>query len=619
MNTQKKILKLIKNKDIRQFLFFLVKHPISIKSLNVRNNKMPPYLTEYKLINNRDNVSACSIKKINFPGMVRESNKFTLLDDDFIKIRLAGIDDKINLKNVEWEKCYLDPEDVASLHRFFWLYRIIWENKVVDNPEINKKIKEIIYSWIDVIEKMDKKDVHSEVWQTYSVVERLINWVIVLGLTEVEDDNDKKIVESIIRQLEHIQDNFEYYGDYFTSNHFCNNGRGLYICGAILGIECFSLLGKRIIVDMLEKIVPDNRFLREGSVHYQFLITKWICDCLWIAKNFDDNDFADWLEHRLKGLLNGCEYFLLYSEQKVTIPFIGDISPDLVPDWLMGVPYVAKYLLFGKMYNLPFSQKGYHSMIPQAQNMLAFDECINNSSIKGNNDWQKICLNDFIVYAHVNNSLYPNNLTGHFHHDSGSFVAYFKNIPLFIDRGRVNYMVDGVGSHMKNYYGHNLFVIDGFNPEPDMRAFYTRDFLNYYIGASPVIRENNGKIIMTMYGGKWIKGIKYHRRIIKITHTSIVVQDSVEGNGLHNGFILFHLPNFWNVTEEDGNIKLENNFNVLMIRSNSCDFKICSNEQNIEHYGYSSNEYGKLNPCISIRANVRFKVSCNITTIIEKI
>ncbi|MBO6244132.1 MAG: hypothetical protein J6O41_06190, partial [Clostridia bacterium] len=137
---------------------------------------MPPYLIEYKLINNRDNVSACSIKKINFPGMVRESNKFTLLDDDFIKIRLAGIDDKINLKNVEWEKCYLDPEDVASLHRFFWLYRIIWENKVVDNPEINKKINEIIYSWIDVIEKKDKKDVHSDVWQTYSVVERLINW-----------------------------------------------------------------------------------------------------------------------------------------------------------------------------------------------------------------------------------------------------------------------------------------------------------------------------------------------------------------------------------------------------------------------------------------------------------
>lgn len=617
MSKINKVIKLLKNRDVRSFALYTLRHPGTMFSRE-SVSPLPSFLGETDIVRPDElKLDEYSIRKLTFPGILQDKADSELFGNKIIKIRLAGIEDQIDIEHIEWLKEYTDPEDVAAFHRFFWLYRLIWENGVSNNHEINATIKRIICSWIDTVESKDKSQVHSEVWQTYSVVERLISWVTVLGLTEAEQDKDKKIIESIIRQLDHIHKNFEYYGEEFTSNHFCNNGRGLYVCGTVLGIEEYVKLGKKIITNMIEKIVPDNTFLREGSVHYQFLITKWMCDCLWIARECGDVGFEKWLEPRLIGLTKGCRYFLIKGKDGWQIPLIGDISPDLIPNWIIGVPWVAEYLVSGRRGTEIPNTIGYHSFIKCCED-TSYNVQNEVIQCEGNNDWQKIEINPFVVFVHVNNSLFPNNLTGHFHHDSGAFVAYYEGLPLFIDSGRVNYDPEGAGIWMKSYLGHNLFCVDGCNPEPDMRSFYTKEFLNSYLGETPNAERNGNSITASVYGGNRIKGMDIHQRRIEVNKDSIIIEDHIEGHGSHEGVICFHIAEGWKLIETDGAIRMENDTYQFSIKSDECSLRSCSDKDGF-FYGNCSDEYGKLKHCVPILGKIRFDAPYTITTWIERI
>ena len=617
MRSINKIFSLIKNKDVISYFLFTLLHPFTIFSGKTVNSSHS-YISKDGLVNIDDIRSDYTIRKLRFPCRVVVKNDIGFFDNPTTRIHLAGVDDNVDNKSIDWLKLYSDPEDIAAFHRFIWLYRIIWENGICSCTAANNWVKSMVYSWISSVESKDKKTVHPEVWQTYSVVERIVNWTIILGLTEVEDDKDEEIVSSIIRQLDYIQRNLEYYGDEFTGNHFCNDGRGLYICGTVFGIKEFAELGKTIIKDMLPKIAPDSTFLREGSTHYQFLVTKWICDCFWIARECGDEVFANWLKPFLVGLAEGCRFFMIIGKDVTTIPLIGDISPDLDPKWIIGAPMVADFMLSGSVKNEFPDSKGFHSIIFRQK---ANSKCISERSlIDGNKEWKKLDLEGFEIFAHVNNLIYPNNLTGHFHHDSGSLVAYYNGLPLLIDSGRVNYIQTGAGMWMRSCFGHNLFIIDGYDPEPDMRSFFSKDFLDIYTPNAPEIKKSGSKITTIVYGGERIKGIYCHKRDIEVVDDSIVVQDSIEGHGVHKGCIVFHIDKMWDVKEENGIIQLSNGLCQFEIKSEGIAFRVGTNNIDEDSYfGYYSDKYGSICQCSSIIGSVCFDAPFMVKTQIKRI
>lgn len=604
-----RLFSLLKNKDVRSFALYACGHQKAILNRKAIES-LPTYLSQEDFVKTEKIKTDYCIKKLNFPTD-KLTEKLSISPDknsakpqgsasisNFFAgktiIHLAGSDDEIDINNTDWLKTYGDPEDVAAFHRFFWLYRLIWENRIENDSQINNKIKAIIYSWIDTVESKDKSEVHSEVWQTYSVVERLISWLTVLGLTELTADYDKKIISSIIRQLDHIQNNFEYYGEKFTSNHFCNDGRGLYICGTVLGIDEFSDLGKKIIQNMLPKILPDDIFLREGSTHYQLLITKWMADCYWIATECGDTEFADRIRAKLPNLAAGCQYFMVKSESGFQYPLMGDISPDLTPEWLLDT-------YFNKGNDI---------------SRLA-SKCQNKAD--GSNDWKRSDSESFTVLSHVNNSLYPNNLTGHFHHDSGSIAAFYKGIPLLIDCGRVNYVPSDAGLWMKSYHGHSICCIDGYDPELDMRTFYSDDFLKSYAGKAPTISKTKNAISTLVFAGKRIKGIDSHKRTIELANDAMTIIDFIDGRGSHEATLLFHVDACWQATAKEDKIELSNGKQQLVIKTDKCQLRICENNESKSFYGLRSREYGALEQCTSIIGIVKFDAPCTITTLIERL
>lgn len=610
----KKLLRVLKDKDTFAFLKYACRHPASL----VRGRHkagVPGYLND--LLEQTGHI--CSgpdfdeVQLAEIPVKLMTPNT-SLPDWDIWNIRLAGTEIQIDIHAISWEQQFDDPEDNDAFHRFLWLYQIVAENIREENRDrFLDCIREIICSWIDDVETRDKKDVCSQAWSTYTVAERVSSWAMLLAVCSRGPFLDRKIIRSIAGQLDFIREHFEYFGERFTGNHLTNNGRGLYIAGTLLGLDHYADIGKKILLQEYDRVVTDGYFLREGSVHYQFLYTKWFADVYWTAAACSDDAFAEEISRRLERLSAGCRYFLFKNPLRGwDIPYIGDISPDLRPQWLAGVPWAVQYLLHQNTFcDLP-KENGYHTFFlgngtetGQAGDVEQID------IVPHPRDWGHIRSGKWEIFAHVNHSMYPNNLTGHFHHDSGGFVLNYNGIPLFTDCGRVSYFLDGTAAMQRNYTGHNLTAVDGRNPEIDMRAFYPEKFLSDYAGPAPRIKYKDRVLKMEVYGAERIRGIQKISRTISLKDNSVMIKDIIHGTGKHEITAWYHVPEHFRVTLVDGAVRLSGHRQRFLVR-----FSICPDRLEMMPGSFSS-AYGKESLCSTVIYRKKAKVPFELRTEIK--
>ena len=499
------------------------------------------------------------------------------------EIKLASVRLKIG-KNINWRYEFKDNEDVAALHRFIWLYNetIIRLENNFSKAKIHSQIIGWIISWIEAHSVSDVEKFHAEVFQTYTVGERIVNWLYALSVTS--DDNElkqTKIYNSIVEQTQYICENLEYYGDKFTGNHLLENGKAIYIAGMALDIDKYKKIGKEIILNERKRILINAGFLREGSIHYQFLITKNFVDIYWTAQQFGDLKLQLELASNLKAMAQACKYFQIENSQGVkSIPYIGDISPDYRPDWIIETPQIAEGLLNKSKPDISNRNIGYHSLFFRLGNKYLPKCSFEKNDFYNLDDWGKIDNNNWILFAHVNRSLYPNNLTGHFHHDTGAIVLYYKGICVLCDCGRKTYELTKRGRRDKGIEAHCGIMIDAIQPEPDMRTFYSDEFLKKYVPEKPRIKQTENFMEIYLSGYNRLKDIKEVKRIIWVKENYVKIIDSFKGSGKHAIKLFFHV---------DGNVqKLSNGFSVKI---NGEEFSITFNYK-MKHIGmvYGSNE-----------------------------
>lgn len=536
MNQVGKIIKYLQNKDVRKFLGYSVFHPQTIKERFSEQGNM--YFTQIA-----DSIDYGECKKKaqlrSIPLPLSKNDKRNILNRQY-SIHLAGTDIDLDMNRIDWSKSFDDFEDETSLHRFVWLYRFVLENINNSNKEeIGFLVRTILNSWIDFKDNSLEKGKYT-VWQTYTVVERLISWSIILSLT-TNNEEDQRIIDSMTEQLDYIKEHLEYHGTLLTGCHFLNDGRGLYIVGKLLNIDEYAFLGKTIINEEFKKSISDKYYFIEGSVHYHFLMTKWFCDLYWIANVCKDFDFLRDLRDELSALLVGAKAFLVKDlYRNWHIPFIGDISPDYQPEWIIGVPWVGEYFLNGVVYpNMPIHD-GYHTFFLDGLNSTTGNE-ITEIHMMPSKDWGKISNSIFTVFSHSNNAQYPNNAKGHLHYDSGTLSVYCKGEELLVDCGRSRYTGEEVSELQKGCRGHNAIVIDDKEPDLETRIFYTRPFIDYYLGAPPILKEDNGIISIEVDGGRRLNYVT-KRRVVELDNNEMRIKDEIAGKGIHELSLYFHLP-----------------------------------------------------------------------------
>lgn len=348
---------------------------------------------------------------------------------------------ELKLSSISFLEKFDDTEDFFWLHRFSWIFDGLAHEP---NEAIVLLIKNKILVWID---RNEEKLLASD---AYSICERILHWLyfyLLYSKSIFTEDEKSKYLKSIQQQLTLLCQKLEYHCVY-TNNHVLNNGRALYIGGAILNHNLFKQIGANIIFFNYDDIILDG-VVQEDSSNYQILLTRSFTEVYLFASLTLDNKMCQWLEERLKKMF-AYSRRIFGEANKTTYPFFGDISPDCSPNFLQGYP-------FSHRQNQP--SKWFRLFKPLFSKMTALDLFQNNLQFEAQTKLNKIIYKkvfDFELYIMSKQS----GIKAHGHNDQGGICLFYKNKPLIIDPGLKNYTKESISLNQKSHTTHNFPSLD---------------------------------------------------------------------------------------------------------------------------------------------------------------
>lgn len=465
------------------------------------------------------------------------------------KICLATKELAIN-DTPQWNMIFDDREDTFALHRWGWLLHHLVQNPTNALPSWGLRIMQ---NWFQT---MGKQYDHPA-WESYSVSERIVNGIIFLSATHnylpLQKDNIISLTNHFYSMGTYLTKHLEYYGEERTNNHFLNNARALYFLGRILNDSYFMEISSQILLRETLQMFTPSGFLREGSSHYHFLMTRSFLEILWIAEITNDKHMIEALENIVKKMVKRACFFLVQAEktQDWTLLLMGDISPDFTPNWLIGLPWsklALKYQPFDKPEKFTITAKpnGWSNLWGENYKLNQIQERVTNYQKDKHfaafpeSGWYRLDWGNLTIFWHVEpKGTRP--LRSHGHNDIGSFCLFYKGTPVFIDPGRMNYQQNLIGRYGRSAFAHNSILIDDLDPFViNRRNFYHPSYIE---GNSWVEWENNDNSLMLKISHSGFSRIGKKiiaSRFFICSNDEIMIKDQIMGSGKHRFKTLFH-------------------------------------------------------------------------------
>jgi len=499
-----------------------------------------------------------------------------------------------------WGRAFRDQEDFAALHRFAWLLPqvLAWNRDGISENAGWSCFKGLAVDWIRNVPRND-----SAAWHPYTLAERMVNWTFAAFAFGRDLRSEPLIWDSVREQVEYLRWNLEYYGEILTGNHLTNNGRALYLCGLAYRQPLWAAEGRAILLNESARLFPEGSFLREGSSHYQLLVTRNYSEILWAARTAKDHEVEDSLRPVVARLAAGCRFFLIQTpDGGWQIPLIGDISPDCAPEWLLGVPWMAA--AFSGVEPPPGKAplRGWHEL---------FEPCAEATTRTGGpalepSDWRRFESHGWTVFAHVNPAGFP-LCPGHAHQDTGGFVAFHRGREIVIDAGRRSYLDDVAGRWGTSCRAHSLLSVDGLDPGPRWRRIYSHKFIARRAGSRPALSTRQDGIEVAHGGFARSRGVIGHRRRVCVQDGETMhVNDRVDGSGIHRVDLIFHFAGRPKVAPEciqlagdgwRGRLSLPKELGIVSVHQAPAES---------DTFGWRSTRYGDKSPsgCVIARGEV---------------
>ena len=383
---------------------------------------------------------------------------------------------------------FSDIETKLALHRFAWLTEL--------GEEVPTEwVASIWQAWVKRYSTVD----NSWVWHPYTAAERAVNILTFIKRYGVPGSKDKTL-SILIAHASAIANKLEYFGDHHTSNHLANNGRGLYLIGLILGLKQTTDLGARILIEEAKRIFHSSGILREGSSHYHILLTRNFEEVANAAKKYNRKESTV-----LRSIADKTRAAAKILILPGGLPLIGDISPDQTP------AYLLKQLALINITHRPSTKE-----------LLL---------LKGAG-WYRKDIGPFSALWHAAPEGWS-QIPGHGHQDTGSFELHCSEEPVFVDPGRGNYGETGDAALYRSAAVHNTIVINGADPYPPNKPYYSDNFRRIYGGTFPKVEVSNNTLKLTHFGYKRLKGVKQVSRKWTFKNNSMAITDRVIGRGRH--------------------------------------------------------------------------------------
>jgi hypothetical protein len=473
----------------------------------------------------------------------------------------------------DWKITFDDPEQTVSLHRWNWLLIKLAEEPF---PEVQQWGLELMRDWIA---KMDHKS--GLPWESYTTGERISNAILFVNLSDRENEGLASLPEDLapaVRAMAcFLAERLEYHGPQWTGNHVINNARALYLAGCTLKEDCFIDLAVAIFRNNLRPLISSSGFLREGSSHYHFLITRWLLEVLWIARLSKDEQTIGLIEPTAKLMVERCWFFLVFQTGTGDwqMPLIGDVSPDFSWRWLIDLPWSS---FSGSLYapeKLPLRPKvrGWGGLFDTHENdgrSLSGVEEVKVPTLHSfaADGWYRLDWGRLNIFWHVEPSGTP-PFASHGHCDTGSFCLYWDGEEILTDSGRFNYdQSDPLGNLGLSAGAHNSVLIDGFEP------FVYKDrnrYPDFYLQGKVSVRceedRDSFKMFLWHTGFSRLHGDKIiFSRAYLVSRNQLIIEDNFQGSGRHSIETYFQWAPGLEVKEKDTT-------NTFTIRSKTSDFQ----------------------------------------------
>ena len=401
-----------------------------------------------------------------------------------------------------------DLEFTLAVHRFAWVPRHMARLSDLDLGRV--------WDWW-LGEFMSRDDTWA--WHPYTAGERMLNILDVLGTRRI-DVVEQTLASCVNRHLDYIFKGLEYFGD-ATGNHLTNNGRALYRIGLAIGDERSIESGLTILRMETRRILDDHGFLREGSTHYQLLITQWLLD-VWRSAARGARAEVDELAALALRALSASRYLVMGGGY----PLFGDVSPDRCPADLSDLVLPDHMVATSWLARLPETDR-------EAIRALEVPPPVGSSeNAELEADWKKSRWADWTFLTHVPNNGW-NPIPGHGHQDLTGFELHRNNEAVVIDPGRGRYGEMGESYFYRSALVHSVVAIDGLAPYPLNRALYSSEFRESVVGQTPVcVKEDEaGTWTLSHAGFSRLPGVGQAQR--RWSHDaerdSIVIADDIAG------------------------------------------------------------------------------------------
>jgi hypothetical protein len=449
----------------------------------------------------------------------------------------------------------IDPEFLFSFNRWYFL---IYDQDLVQRLDINE-VYILINKWIC----QNNYDTNSPQWESYSTSERISSLISILNLKLSPNDIRQFIIENknvknfLDNSILHLANNLEYFSPNITFNHVINNLKGILTIAIIYENKELVTETSILLLDELNEIIDDDGMIREGSSHYQLIITRWLLELVYLANIFEIKEFDIQIVDITYKALNASRLFLVSNDSGIqNMPLFGDISPDFDPNWLLNY--------FQTLENkLQVCKWHYGNFV--LKNILESSRiCKERKDLYTYQSFTRIDKNEWILFIRhqvTSKNFYPN----HSHDDYTSFVLYYKGKLFINDPGRLNYLLPPLKDEYCHVNMHNVLSVDNNPIMLSNHLFYLPNwFKNFEFNKEISISNDEFELAFetnSLCRTSIFKNI-YHKRIFKITDRKIVVTDILSGKNFPNVSSHLHLSN---------DLKIENGDNYFSLILNSQD------------------------------------------------
>lgn len=413
-----------------------------------------------------------------------------------------------------------DQEVIISINRWYWL--------IYDQEQLFTTTAESIYKitkhWI-----RNNPYTESLIWEPYSISERISSLCIALLLKQdialVKDriNDDEQLSVFFKQSIYHLTQHIEYYPNGITFNHVLNDLKGIATAAVIINDEQMLSTATDLIWQELDLIIDNDGFLREGSSHYQFIVTRWLCELEYVLIKAEKLNLATKLHSYAQAMINKVGFFLIDSKpDSKEIPLFGDISPDFDPAWIIN------YFSSAATSSLNKTDISYGEQILNEINLLVTSTDFNACSF---NEYTRIDRGNwslFVKHSSNNGTFFP----AHAHEDYGNYVIFFNGTEIINDPGRENYLIPASSDPYCVPTAHNGLTINGLPVSLSVNYYYL----------TPGYKKANYKKHLSIEGGKTnliigtdsVKRIrsgkfKNYSRSFLVTDDTIQIVDNIEG------------------------------------------------------------------------------------------